>query len=492
MRICDVVDFLSKQGLDVSCASYADAPGQVREVVEDSRRVTQGALFVAVQGEHVDGHDFAAAAVKQGAVAVLGDRVGEAVEVGVPYIATTRPREAAALLAHRLAGDPSCAMTVIGITGTNGKSSTACLTQAVLRHVGYGASNFGTMGYEIAGEMHPAAHTTPFGQDLAVLFARARAAGETHVVMEVSSHALAQERVAGIDFDVAAFTNLTQDHLDYHGDMGAYREAKMKLFSRVSGEGRFGVVNADDLVASHFMSASQAPVYTYGDGGESRALEIETGFGGTRFVWDSPWGKVEVRLNLLGRHNVWNALCAATICGGLGIPVDDVAAGLGALACVPGRFEAVDCGQDFFVIVDYAHTDDGLLNVLRASREMCQGRVITVFGCGGDRDRGKRPKMGKVAMTLSDRVFLTSDNPRSEDPARILLDAAVGLQQAKGENYWVVEDRAEAIRRAIAMAEPGDLVMIAGKGHEDYQILGDKRIHFDDREVARAILKERG
>lgn len=463
-------------------------------VTEDSRRVRGGTLFVAVHGGHLDGHDFAQQVVQSGAVAILGDRQDITALHDVPYIYCPAPRAAAGLVAHALAGNPTRDMTVVGITGTNGKSSTAFLTQAVLQHAGHSTANFGTLGYEIAGEMQSAAHTTPFGEELALLFAQARDAGHSHVVMEVSSHALEQERIAGIRFTAGAFTNLTQDHLDYHQDMDSYRRAKLRLFERVEGAGCFTVVNADDPSASFFIEASQGRCITFGDAGECRAAQIRTQAAATHFTLHTPWGSAPVRLRLVGRHNVWNALCAAAITGGLGLPLEEVAAGLGALTRVPGRFEAVDAGQDFHVVVDYAHTDDGLRNVLEAARGLCRGRIITVFGCGGDRDKGKRPKMGAVAARLSDFCVVTSDNPRSEDPHRILLDIEVGLQREgkrKGDDYVVIETREEAIHAAIRMAQSGDLVMIAGKGHESFQIIGEERRPFDDREVARAILAER-
>ncbi|MBI2432121.1 MAG: UDP-N-acetylmuramoyl-L-alanyl-D-glutamate--2,6-diaminopimelate ligase [Candidatus Hydrogenedentes bacterium] len=478
----------------VSCATESLPDFECSAVTEDSRRVQPGSVFVAVAGEHADGHVYVDDATQRGAAAILGNKRDLRELHGVPYIFCEDPRQAAGLLAHALAGNPSRDMTVIGITGTNGKSSTAYLTQRVLMEAGFSAANFGTMGYHFPGESLPALHTTPFGEDLAALFKRARERNISHVAMEVSSHALDQERIAGIDFDVAAFTNLTQDHLDYHKDMGAYRDAKLKLFARIPRDRGFTVVNAADPAAPEFIAASNARCYTYGKGGDCKAKRIEQSFGGAQFHLKSPWGKAEVRLNLLGKHNVYNALCAATICGGLGIDIDTIARGLGALERVPGRFEAVDAGQDFYVVVDYAHTEDGLLNVLKAARKLCRGRIIAVFGCGGDRDKGKRPKMGAVAATHSDFAIVTSDNPRTEDPHRILLDVEMGVQRAgkqKGDGYTVIENRAEAIRTAIKMAKRGDLVMIAGKGHEDYQILGTTRIHFDDRETARNILNER-
>jgi UDP-N-acetylmuramoyl-L-alanyl-D-glutamate--2,6-diaminopimelate ligase len=477
------------------CLSRRDLPDRlVAAVTEDSRRVGPGAVFVATQGEHVDGHDFIDQAVAQGAVAVIGARSGISEHHGVPYFSVSHPRRALGLIAHRLAGDPTASMTVIGITGTNGKSSSAVMTGRVLEECGIQAGSFGTLGYAFAGEVLLARHTTPFGEDLADIFQRARAAGVTHVAMEVSSHALEQERVAGIHFRVAAFTNLTQDHLDFHESIERYRRAKVRLFERVEGHGAFTVVNQEDPHARWFVEASNVPCFTFGGKGDCRAESLRVGSDATVFTATTPWGVQEVKLHLLGRHNVANALCVVAICGGLGLPLDAIAGGIEAVENVPGRFERVHAGQPFEVVVDYAHTEDGLRNVLEAARSLCKGRIICVFGCGGDRDKGKRPKMGAAAAELADFAIITSDNPRTEPPERILLDIEVGAQRAgkrKGEDYIVVLDRAEAIRQGIEMAKPGDLVLIAGKGHEDYQIVGTERIHFDDREVARSILEDR-
>lgn len=480
----------------------------VTSITEDSRRVVPGTVFVATAGEHVDGHLFAAHAVVAGAVAILGDRPGLRQLYGAPYVRVPQPRKAAGIVAHALAGYPSRGMTVIGVTGTNGKSSTVLLTQRILETCGYSAAAFGTLGYDIGGQRIPAVHTTPFGEDLAEMFAKARDHGHTHVVMEVSSHALDQERVAGVDFDVAVFTNLTQDHLDYHKDMEAYCRAKLLLFERLEGPGRFTVVNADDPSAGRFLAASKVPCCRVSVAGahskgrlESLAhsaeycgAEVRMNASSMRFVAHTPWGSVDVETPLLGTHNVYNALCAIAVCGGLGLPLDGIAEGIASLKSVPGRFERVEAGQDFLVIVDYAHTPDGLRNVLLAAREICRGRVIVVFGCGGDRDKTKRPKMAEAAAELADFTIITSDNPRTESPERILLDIEVGMQRSGGkkyDDYETLPDRAEAIRRALSLAKTGDLVLIAGKGHETYQIVGTNRIPFDDRQVARTILEER-
>jgi len=469
-------------------------PIPVARITEDSRRCIPGSLFVAATGTKVDGHDFISFAVGGGAIAVIGERSGFNQSAGVPYISVPDARRALGILAHAFHGDPSHHMAVIGVTGTNGKTTTARMVQRILHTHGVTCACFGTIGYDIAGTIHEARHTTPFGEELADMFARARDAGETHVVMEVSSHALEQERVAGIKFTCAAFTNLTQDHLDYHKNMDAYRDAKLMLFKRIDGEGSFTVVNLDDPAGDAFKAASRVTCYTFGKNGNCCAHNASIGARRTQFTLQTPWGSALVTMKMLGTHNVANALCAATICGGLGVPVETIASALASLESVPGRFEHVDAGQDFQVIVDYAHTDDGLRNVLNAASEICEGRVIVVFGCGGDRDKGKRPKMGKVAAELADFAIVTSDNPRSEDPERILLDIEVGLQHAgktKYDDYLMILDRKEAIQTAIGMAKPDDLVIIAGKGHEDYQLLGKTRIHFDDREIAREILLER-
>lgn len=470
-------------------------------VTRDSRKVVPGALFVAERGSKADGHDFAEQAAAAGAVAIIGEREGLTALAGLPYLRVPDARIACGIAAHALAGDPTRALTVLGITGTNGKTSTAHMVEAILNQVGRPCANFGTITFRVGGEELPAPHTTPFAEDLVDLFLRAMHAGQRHVVMEVSSHALDQERVAGVLFDAAAFTNLTRDHLDYHPDMEAYFQAKRKLFERVgrfqspkeNGVSPYTVVNREDPAWERFRDASPVPCITCGIDGDVRAEQIQMDLRGSRFRLITPRGTADVAMRLTGRHNIQNALCAAGLCYGLGLSPDEIATGLSAMRRVPGRFELVDRGQPFSVIVDYAHTDDGLRNVLEAVRPLCKERVIVVFGCGGDRDRGKRPKMGAVAAKLADLIILTSDNPRTEDPLRILMDIEVGVQQRgkrKYEDYEVIEDREAAIRKALQTARPGDAVVIAGKGHEPYQIIGTKRYPFDDREVAARLLEE--
>jgi UDP-N-acetylmuramoyl-L-alanyl-D-glutamate--2,6-diaminopimelate ligase len=464
----------------------------IARVTEDSRRVQPGALFVATSGGRSDGHDFAAQAVEAGAVAILGGCEGVSQLAGVPYLYHPHPRRALGLMAHRLVGDPSEAMCVVGVTGTNGKTSVVTLIAHVLNHAGHRAARFGTVGYDIADEHLPAPHTTPFGEDLAALFALARDRGMSHVAMEACSHALEQERVAGVHFTGAVFTNLTQDHLDYHGDMDTYRDAKVRLFDRVGADG-FGVANMEDPAYASFLACCRGTRCTVGRGGDVRASHVVHGDRRTCFRVETPWGAEDISTALLGAHNVSNTLMAIAACGSMGLPMDVVAEALAEAVPVAGRFEVIDAGQPFRVVVDYAHTDDGLRNVLQAARAICDGRILVVFGCGGDRDRTKRPKMGAVAAELADYLVVTSDNPRTEDPDAIIREILPGIGRVQGGtgHCEVIVDREAAIFHAIAQAGPGDLVMIAGKGHEDYQILGTQKIHFDDREVARKALQGR-
>jgi UDP-N-acetylmuramoyl-L-alanyl-D-glutamate--2,6-diaminopimelate ligase len=463
----------------------------IESVTADSRCCRPGSLFVALKGEQVDGHDYVHQAKENGAVGIVGHRKKTQAMDGLPYLYSSNPAYWMGASAHSLVGDPTRSMCVIGVTGTNGKSSTVCLLQAILNTCGHPCAALGTLGYDV-GEALEASHTTPPAEELAQLFHRANEAGKTHAVMEVSSHALAQERVAGIHFSGALFTNLTQDHLDFHGTMEEYLEEKLRLFRYVTDPSGVTVANADDPASEKFKEASVVPHYTFGKSGDCRLKEVEATPNETKFTITSPWGTHEFKTHLLGNHNLANVMGAITMAGGLGCPLDRIAIGVDSIKAVPGRFEQIDSGQEFYVVVDYAHTDDGLKNVLEASRRITDKRVLVLFGCGGDRDKLKRPKMGQVAAELADFAILTSDNPRTESPERILMDAEVGLQRAgkkRDQDYEVIEDRKTAIERALALAKPGDLVMISGKGHEDYQILNSGKIHFDDREVAREYLE---
>jgi len=419
----------------------------------------------------------------------------------IPVVCVDDSRRALGVLAGRFYGDPSSRLCMVGVTGTNGKTTVTYLCKAVLEAAGRRVGLIGTVSYQIGAECLPASHTTPGAVELQALLARMVSAGMEAVVMEVSSHALAQDRTAGCEFDVAIFTNLTQDHLDFHHDMDSYFQAKLRLFADLNPAGRKSrpkraVVNVDDARGGRVCGASRVPVWTYAirQPADIRAEDVQLALSGIRFTAVTPCGRFPIESRLVGEHNVYNILAA--IGAGLheGVPPEVVQRGIASVANVPGRFERVEAGQDFTVVVDYAHTDDALLRLLTAARALKAGRIITVFGCGGDRDRGKRPQMGRVAARLSDVVFLTSDNPRSEDPAAILREIELGVRDVLAEKpvrYEVIADRRAAIEAAVREAKAGDMVLIAGKGHEDYQIVGSTRLHFDDREVARAAIEAR-
>ncbi|HEY8393951.1 MAG TPA: UDP-N-acetylmuramoyl-L-alanyl-D-glutamate--2,6-diaminopimelate ligase [Thermaerobacter sp.] len=469
-------------------------------ITYDSRRVEPGHLFVAIRGLRYDGHSFIPEAVSRGATCVVGERAAQ-IE-GATYVRVPSSRLALGLLASAFYGHPSHSLTLVGVTGTNGKTTTTHLIRALLEHAGFPTGLIGTVHNIIGGRALPVERTTPEASDLQKLLAAMRDAGMTHAVMEVSSHALTLHRVAGCAFDFGVFTNLTQDHLDFHASMEDYAEAKARLFARLGRSEvlpakpgpKAAVINTDDPWGRFMAERSRAPVVTYGirERADVMARDITVAAEGVRFRLVSDRGEAEVRLSLTGRFNVYNALAAAAVGLAAGLTPSQVAEGLATVPAVPGRLERIDHGQPFAVLVDYAHTPDGLENVLSTVREFAGGRVISVFGCGGDRDRGKRPLMGAISARLADYTILTSDNPRSEDPERIIDDIERGVRQVAGAGYERVTDRAAAIRRALEMAQPGDAVVIAGKGHETYQIFADRTIHFDDREVAAAVLTELG
>ncbi len=466
-------------------------------VTDDSRRATSGMLFVAVKGERVDGHDFVIRAVETGAAAVVVQR--DPGRLSVPVVRVTDSRRALGLLGSAYHDNPSAGLRMIGVTGTNGKTTITYLCRAILESAGRRAGLIGTVAYEIGAERIPASHTTPGALELQQLLARMVAAKLDSAVMEVSSHALVLDRTVGCEYDVAVFTNLTQDHLDFHRDMEEYFAAKLRLFTGLNDRGRKpgtkrAIVNGDDPCGARIAQATGVPVWTYGlnPAADLRAEEVRLSVSGTTFSLVTPLGRARVETRLVGEHNVYNALAAIGVGLHEGIPLEEVCRGVAEVRNVPGRFERVEAGQDFAVVVDYAHTEDALVRLLSAAQRLKTGRIITVFGCGGDRDRTKRPKMGRAAVERSDVVVLTSDNPRTEDPQAILREVEVGvkdaLQRAPHVRYRMIADRREAIQAAVREARPGDMVLIAGKGHEDYQIIGTTKHHFDDREVARAAI----
>lgn len=458
----------------------------------DSRRVEPGTLFFAFVGAVQDGRLFAPQAMEKGAVAVVSDAPRPAGMV-MPWIQVAHGRRALAAAAKRFYDAPDEALGVTGITGTNGKTTCTYVVDAVLRAAGSTTTRIGTIGYEVAGVAEPAANTTPESLDLFAIFARTVAAGGRYATMEVSSHALDQGRVSGVRFHTAVFTNLTQDHLDYHGSMEEYFAAKERLF-REEYAPRFAVLNADDEYGRRIRTAAGTAVLSYGlgEGAALRAESIESTFAGLRFTVVYGEERYQVRSALTGEINVYNILAAIGAGLSYGLDWETILRGIADCTGVPGRFERVDAGQPFLVVVDYAHTEDALRNTLRVARKLLTGgRLITLFGCGGDRDRTKRPRMGMAAGELSDAVILTSDNPRSEDPLAILNDVLVGLRRTDTP-HSVEPDRAAAIAAAVRQAQPGDIVILAGKGHETYQVLKTGTIDFDDRVVARAALGRLG
>ncbi len=482
---------------DVMGTAVAGGDVEIRSLAYDNRRVEPGTLFFCVRGFTRDGHDFAPDAVASGAAALVVERP---LGLGVPEAVVPSVRAAMGPAAARFHGDPTSALDVVGITGTNGKTTTAYLVRALLEAAGRQCGLLGTVTSFVGGVERPVERTTAEAIDLQRDFRAMRDGGDVACAMEVSSHALALGRADAIRFAAAIFTNLTQDHLDFHATMEDYFAAKRRLFLPTGDEQweppRAAVVNVDDpfgrRLADELAAAGRPPLtFAIDHAADYRAVEVESGFAGSAFVARTPEGEVALRTPLPGRFNVQNVLGAVAAVRALGVPLDAVAAALPQAGRVPGRFEPVDEGQPFAVLVDYAHTPDALENVLRAARALTSGRLVCVFGCGGDRDRAKRPQMGAIAARLADHVLVTSDNPRSEDPQAIVDDVVRGTDH--GPHVAVEVDRRAAIVAAIAAAVPGDVVVIAGKGHEQGQELaGGVKVPFDDATVARDALSARG
>jgi UDP-N-acetylmuramoyl-L-alanyl-D-glutamate--2,6-diaminopimelate ligase len=472
-------------------------PAAIEGVASDSRAVRPGDLFVAIPGFREDARRFVPDAVARGAALVVVEHGAvdgvPVAQVVVPSARLALARAAAAYYRH-----PSRLMTLVGITGTNGKTTTSYLVEALLQARGLSTGVLGTIQYRYADLVLPAGQTTPEALELQAMLAAMYAAGVRAVAMEVSSHALALRRVDELTFDVAVFTNLTQDHLDFHGTLDDYRAAKRRLFELLDASAkpaRTAVVNADDASWAAMVRGLAMPVLTFGLGPDAavRALEATSTMDGTRLVAATPRGRVELTSPLIGEHNLMNLLGAIGVGVALGLVPEAIARALGQVRAVPGRFEHVRAGQPFLVVVDYAHTPDALERVLATARKLTRGRLGVVFGCGGDRDRGKRPIMGEIAARLCDRVWITSDNPRTEPPESIIDEIAAGVRRtgAPADRWTRHADRRRAIAEAVAWARPGDAVVIAGKGHETYQIVGSEVLSFDDREVAREALAGR-
>ena len=465
-------------------------------VAYDSRRVEPGYVFVAIKGGAFDGHHFIAAALESGAVAVVAEReIKRITSSGVPYVVAPDGRTAMGEIAAPFYDYPSRKMKLVGVTGTSGKTTVTHLVQTIFDACGHKAGLIGTLGAKVGGGVLQTEHTTPESVDLQRILAHMVGQGVRTAAMEVSSHGLYQGRSLGCEFDCAVLTNVARDHLDFHKTEQAYLDAKLMLFREypaMSAKQFHAAINADDPSADEVRRASSGHVITFGVNSRSDIAAANISVTDKSVAFDMTYqaNTVPVRMGIGGFFNVYNALAASAAAAALGLDLQAVAEGLSRAQSVPGRFESVDCGQDFSVLIDYAHTPDELENVLRTARTLTANRLIAVFGCGGDRDRGKRPIMGGIGADLADITVITSDNPRTEDPDAIIKDILAGIPGEKTTGVIVQADRAEAVREALTLARTGDLVLIAGKGHEDYQIFADRTIHFDDREVARQILSE--
>lgn len=457
----------------------------VRACSADSRRVAPGQLYAALAGKNADGHDYIPEALAQGAAAILTERPLPGLPC--PACLVSNSRDAYARICQALADNPSHRLKVIGITGTNGKTTTSCLVASILATAGHRVGILGTLGYFDGLDAADSTHTTPPADQLADWLARMVQNGCSHAVMEVSSHALDQSRVAGVRMDAACVTNVRRDHLDYHGTHRDYRLAKSRLFDHLAAEG-FVVINADDPTAAGYLHLLDGPVLTVAmrSAAEITGRLLERHPSEQTFLLSAGSQTAAVRTRMIGDHHIYNCLVAAAVGLAYGIDLMTVVRGLEGVEHIPGRLERIECGQPFGVFVDFAHTPDALEGSLRTLRDVTGGRLICVFGAGGDRDRQKRPMMGRAVEQNCDRALVTSDNPRTEDPQRIIDDVLAGFYRPS--QVEVIADRAEAICAALAEARPGDCVLIAGKGHETYQVIGRRRFPFDDRQVARLWL----
>lgn len=474
----DASFFNANKNIDISGISY------------DSRLVKQGYLFAALTGAKLDGHSFIPTAVQNGACAILAEKKISPLP-DMPYIVVNDTRRALALVAAEFFGYPSDKLALTGITGTNGKTTITYLLKSIVEQNNGTCGVIGTIKYIVGNRELPANTTTPESYDLQKLLADTVSLGAKYAFMEVSSHSLVQHRVEHCTFKTAVFTNLTRDHLDYHKTMEGYRDAKSILFNGLSKDA-FAVLNADDAASKYFAERTKARTFFYSikdSYAQFRARIIAMDAGGTQMEIFTPAGEFEARVKLLGMHNVYNILAATAAAFSLNFSNTQIQKGIEALESVRGRLEPVVCGQDFTVLVDYAHTDDALKNVLECLKNLSKSRIITVFGCGGDRDRGKRPLMGKIAETMSDVCIVTSDNPRSEDPKSITDEIIAGITDRS--KCAVLVDRYDAIKKAIELARKDDIILIAGKGHENYQIYKDTVKPFDDKAVAIEFLGKR-
>jgi UDP-N-acetylmuramoyl-L-alanyl-D-glutamate--2,6-diaminopimelate ligase len=471
----------------------------IEDLAHDSRKVIPGTLFVCLSGVKTDGHDYIMQAYHQGAVAVLVEKDVNNIPEDLTVIKVSDTRAAMMLIAPCFFGHPSCKLRMIGVTGTNGKTTSTYLIRSIFQEAGFRVGIIGTIQNSIGDKVLPTQNTTPDVIDLQRLLAQMVEHNMDYVVMEVSSHALALNRVAGCEFDVGIFTNMTRDHLDFHVTFEKYLEAKTKLFQLLGSKeqqkkGKTAIINADDKAAAFILERTVCKKIIYGieHKVDLQAKNTKILANGAQFEVVGPFGTMPLQLKITGLFNVYNVLSAVGAALAEGIEAHIIKTALEKFESVSGRFELVDVGQSFSVIVDYAHTPDGLENILKTAQQIAEKRIIVVFGCGGDRDKTKRPIMGQLAVQYGNIVIATSDNPRTEDPESILNEVEIGIKEAltQGKIYEKIIDRRQAIERALHLAEAGDIVIIAGKGHENYQILKDRTITFDDKEVAKAIIKE--
>lgn len=469
-------------------ACYFKDNFEVNGVSAHSKTVKKDFLFIAVKGVRGDGFEFIPEAIKNGArVIIYGSSFrGQVLDKKTIYIKVKDTRAAVARIATAFYGSPSRRLKVAGVTGTNGKTTVTYLMEAIIKKAGYVPGVIGTINYRYKNKTIPSVNTTPGPIELESMLAQMKRAGVTHVAMEVSSHALDQQRTRGIDFRAAVFTNITQDHLDYHKTRARYLEAKSLLFSQLP-KGSWAVINNDDRHAGCLKKETRARVITYGIDKKADVMASDIHFDVTHTEFIFVYGKqrMPVKTRLIGKYNVYNILAAAAWALASGFSLKVIKASIESFGVVPGRLERVACNKEYSVLVDYAHTEDALKNVIGTLQQLAKKKIIVVFGCGGDRDRSKRPKMGRVVTEMADFAVISSDNPRSEDPAAIVKEIKKGIRK---NNYCVVLDRRQAIKKSLSLACCDDIVLLAGKGHEDYQVIGNKKIHFDDREVVRECL----
>lgn len=471
---------------------------EITSIAYDSRKVEAGGLFVAIAGTKEDGARYIPEAIRRKAAAfITQSSPQELIEIGIGVNGITQihvedARHALAWLSARYFKQPSRSINLIGITGTNGKTTLTYLLESLFSGAERDCGVIGSINYRYRNTVYPANVTTPESLDLNRMLAEMVQCGVQDCFLEVSSHSLAQKRVHGLHFDIAVFTNLTRDHLDYHSDLHTYRQTKMRLFRDERVEKQ--VINLDDPMGAKILSETSRPTLTTGieSKADIRAESIALSDQGVRFSLKSPYGSRDIASSLLGKHNILNLLSSAAVGLFQGLSLDTVCSGLESLSVVPGRLEKIKNNRGFTVVVDFAHTDDALYNALTAVQEFTRGRVLVVFGCGGDRDRTKRGPMGKIGVDCSELAIITSDNPRTENPRQIIEDISMGLPEkaVEGKDYLIIPDRRQAIEKSLQLAEPGDTVIIAGKGAEDYQIIGTEKFHFDDREIVRALLDD--